>query len=222
MLLSQEGGGDWMEHFCAAKRRIAWPGLVLLSGFGAICIVAAPMAAAPRGAFPRQAQAEDSPERSRGEALSFGKQQRTKRNEITVSLEFASSEQQLPNRIRAEIEFGEGPWRFEKAEAPPGSSLKIAVKQRGEERENPPDGIGRFTVLSVELAAGKGTIPAGSAGELVFSLQPPESVETIPLVLREWEVSRAAEQAPQHPPMLEMPSGEPGMNPSAGCFFFTH
>ena len=223
MILSQEDRTNWMKHYYSAKRRIAWTGLALLSAFGTIFIAATRIAAAaPPGTYRQQAQAEVLPEGSRPDELSFGKQQRTKPNEIKIPLEFSPSEQELPNRIRSEIEFGEGPWHFETAAAPRGASLKISVKQRSEERKNPPGGRGRITVLSLEISAGNGTIPSGLAGLLVFALERHESVEAIPLVLRKWELARVAEQALEPPSMIEPPSGVPGLNPSAGCFVFSH
>lgn len=209
-----------MEYSSWATRRKDSSGRVLELALGAIFIAGGRMAPATLAAAGLPVQVDHSTEGSRSAELRLGKQQRTRSNEITVTLEFDAAQEQPPNRIRATIEFAEGPWRFVKAQEPGPSSLKISVKKRSEERRMPEGVRRRITVLGVEVSAGNGTIPAGSVGELVFSVRGPDSVERIPLVLREWESVHATEHAP--PPMLAPPPGEPGLNPSAGCFVFSH
>jgi hypothetical protein len=212
-----------LEHFGSIILRVAWVGLVVFSPIGGNCLVGAPNAAeAGRSAFRQQAQAEGSPERRRQDAIGLGEQQRTGRDEIAVAVEFVASDQALPIRIRTEIELAEGPWRFQKAEAPRGSSHKVTVRQRTEERETPEGKKERARVLSLVVSAPRRAIPAGTIGVLRFELDQAGNTEPIPLTVREWEISRRENQSPRHQPMLEPPSGDSGMDPVAGCFFFAH
>ncbi|MBI2820233.1 MAG: hypothetical protein HYX73_09665 [Acidobacteria bacterium] len=178
--------------------------------------------AAVRVAFRQVAQGEVLPESNRRAVLSLGTQKRIGENAVTVSVEFAPSEKAQAGQIRVEIEFPASPWRFEKVVAPSRSSLEISVKQRGEERETPEGAKERTRVLSLVVSASRGTIPAGTIGELRFALDQAETSEPILLAIREWEISRREHQPSRHRPMLEPPSGDSGMNPVTGCFFFTH
>ena len=212
-----------MKHGMPRKRSVLGAAVALLYVSGTI--VSLDLYCSPAGvrvAFRQVAQGEVSPEPNRRALLSLGTQRRIGENAVTVSVEFAPPEKAQAGQIRVEIEFPAGPWRFEKVVAPSRSSLEISAKQRGEERETPEGAKERTMVLSLVVSADRGTIPAGTIGELRFALDQAETSEPIPLAIREWEISHREDQPSRHQPMLEPPSGDSGMNPSTGCFFFAH
>ncbi|MBI4479477.1 MAG: hypothetical protein HY651_05600 [Acidobacteria bacterium] len=188
------------------------------------CVLGAIPSLNPRlaSAAPGGARRQDLPAEADALVLRLGTQQRTGSKAVAVPLEFAPREQDRTTQIRVEIQIAEGPWRFQKAAAPRGSSLKISVKQRREERLKPGGEKERSTVLSLIISAGKGPIPQGTVCELSLSLDQSESSERIPLVIREWEISRWEAQSSTPAPALEPPLAEPPGNPSMGCFVFAH
>ena len=188
------------------------------------CVVGAIPSLNPRlaSAAPGGARRQELPAEAEALVLRLGTQTRTGSKAVTIPLEFAPPERDRTTQIRVEIQIAEGPWRFKKAAAPRGSSLKISVKQRREERAKPGGEKERSTVLALIISAGKGPIPPGTVCEVLLSLDQPESSERIPLVIREWELSRLEEQSSRPAPTLEPPLAEPPGNPSMGCFFFAH
>lgn len=159
---------------------------------------------------------------SRPPGLHLGPQRRSGQDEVVLHVEFWPPAAGEVSRIRAEVEVGEGPWRFRKAEAPRGTALRVSTRQRHAERSLPAGEKQRITVVSLVITtSARVPIPSGPVATLTFSLSHPDTA-LIPVILREWEATPLDPAARRQPPAMEPPAAEPPPNPAASCFFFTH
>jgi hypothetical protein len=177
------------------------------------------------GMAPRTAVASPAQEAGSGAAaaaahpqLRLGSQQRSSKDVIAVPLELVLPDGAKVHWVRTEIELGSGPWKFRKADKPQGSDLKVSVRQRTQQRPTVGRGREKVTAISISVSSGEQGLPAGAVAVLNFSLENRES-GPLPLTIRE---SEFVQNASAHTPMLEPPSKDTPVNPTAGCFFFTH
>ena len=150
--------------------------------------------------------------------LRLGPQRRSGKDAVAVPVELVLPGGAKVHAIRTEIELGSGPWKFRKADKPSGSDLKVSVRQRPQERPTLEGGKEKVAAISLSVSGGEPGLPAGAVAVLNFSLQNPES-GPLPLTIRETEF---VQDTAAHTPMLEPPSKDTPVNPTAGCFFFAH
>jgi len=160
--------------------------------------------------------------------LRFGAPKQTEEKQVTVALELAPWESDAINiaTISTQIPLPDGPWRFQKAESPKGSRIKVTTRLQREE-ETSSDGRKRqTTILYLNVVGGERPIPAGIVAQLNFSLvSSPAHAGSLPplaLALRKVTFEHAPMRAEEEPPPLEPPAVDPPANPSPTCFFFTH
>ena len=155
-----------------------------------------------------------------GPKLQLGEPTRPREREAVIPLHFTPRREEPSGSLRVEVTLPPGPWRLQRAEAPPRSAWKISARQK---RQAAPE-AGRASVIEVSVSAGRREIPEGLIGYLRFRLDAPSSPLPAGLAVAKLETAPPAPESETPGPAAAFPplSADPPLTPSVGCFFFTH
>ena len=162
-------------------------------------------------------------EPSSGPKLQLGEPTRPREREAVIPLHFTPPAGEPSGSLRIEVTLPPGPWRLQRAEAPPRSAWKISARQRRQSAPEPGK-ASEPTVIEVSVSAGRREIPEGLIGYLRFRLDVPGSPLPVGLAVAKLETapptspSETPGSGADFPPL----SADPPLTPSVSCFFFTH
>lgn len=149
-----------------------------------------------------------------GPRVRLGEPARPREREAVISVTFTPRREEPAGNVHAELTLPAGPWRFQRAEAPPRSGLRVSARQR-----RLPSGA---TQIELSVSSGRRTIPEGPIGNLRFRLDEPSS--PLPAGLSVSKVETSAPETADSPPLPDLPPAfaDPPFSPGMTCFFFTH
>ena len=177
--------------------------------------------AGPLQAGGNSASQQDVEEHDAGPGLQLGDPTRSRDRDATIPLIFTPRRGEPAGTVRAEVTLPQGPWRFQRAEAPPRSGWKVSARQR-----RPSQGSAATpgtTTIELDISAGSRALPGGLLGYLRFRLEERSSSLPAGLTVGKLETEPPAIEVAAPPP-AEFPglSTDPSLSPSVACFFFTH
>ena len=148
--------------------------------------------------------------------LSLGDADRSRDRDAMVPLLFAPRPNNPVGDIQAEIQVPSGPWRFQRAEAPPRSEWKVSGRQRRDSDDT-------ATIELNIISSGK-HLPKGLLGYLRFRLDDRESPLPSGLAIGKLQTFPPAIEvvAPGSSGGLPGFSNDPTLTPTITCFFFSH
>lgn len=162
-------------------------------------------------------------EQNSGPKLQLGEPARPREREAVIPLHFTPRAEEPSGRLRVEVTLPPGPWRLQRAEAPPRSAWKISARQK----RQPAQEAGKAnepSVIEVSVSAGRREIPEGLIGYLRFRLDAPGSPLPAGLAVAKLETAPPVPESETPSTGTDFPplSADPPLTPSVGCFFFTH
>ena len=168
------------------------------------------------------ASQQDVKERDAGPELRPGEAARSRDRDAMVPLIFTPHPDEPAGSIRVEMTLPSGPWKFQRAEAPPRSEWKVSARQRRQppqESETP-----AVTTLDLNISAGSKTLPEGLIGYLRFRLEERGSPLPAGITVGKLEAEPPAIEvvAPRSPGEFPGLSNDPSLSPTVTCFFFSH
>ena len=162
-------------------------------------------------------------EPSSGPKLQLGEPIRSREREAVIPLHFTPRPEEPSGSLRLEVTLPPGPWRLQRAEAPPRAAWKISARQKRQPAPEPGK-TSQPTVIEVSVSAGRREIPGGLIGYLRFRLDAPGSPLPAGLAVAKLETAPPASESENPGPAGNFPplSADPPLTPSVSCFFFTH
>jgi hypothetical protein len=191
---------------------------------GFLCLIAAALAvfaALPQASGEKQEPARTGVAERKSESKLVLMAGRPGRGFVGFPMEFTAAPGETIGAIRAELVVPQGGSKLLKVELPPGSRLKVSVRQQK------PDKGGKAkrgeAALELNFSAGQHAIRDGLIGTLQFSLPALEgpAPQAPRLLLLGTSPPQIVEATPSSEAPSELPPG-PVANPSVGCFFFSH
>ena len=169
------------------------------------------------------ASQQDVDERGPAPGLRMGEATRSRDRDAMIPLIFTPPRDEPAGTVRVELTLPSGPWRFQRAEAPPRSGWKVSARQR----RQPPQGSAapaETTLLELNLSAGSKALPEGLVGYLRFRLEERSSPLPAGITVGKLETDPPAIEvvAPQSPEGFPGLSTDPSLSPTVTCFFFSH
>jgi hypothetical protein len=201
--------------------------------FALLAVIALPAGAVAepllRGAMPGiqtagpAASQQDAGEGDGEPGVTPGDPTRSRDRDAVIPLIFTPRRDEPAGTIRVELTLPSGPWRFQRAEAPPRSGWKISSRQR----RLPAQGSAapaESTLIELNISAGSKALPGGLIGYLRFRLQDRDSPLPAGVTVGKLETEPPAFEvvAPQAPAGFPGLSNDPSLNPTVTCFFFGH
>jgi hypothetical protein len=166
---------------------------------------------------------QDGEQQDAGPGLQLGDATRSRDRDATIPLIFTPRRGEPAGTVRAELTLPVGPWRFQRAEAPPRSGWKVSARQR---RQTSPGTAPapETTLIELNIAAGSRALPGGLVGYLRFRLDERSSPLPAGVTVGKWETEPPAIEVvgPGSPAEFPSPSTDPSLSPTVTCFFFTH
>lgn len=154
-------------------------------------------------------------------SLRFGDPTRPRAREATIPIHFAPRREQPVGSVWADITIPSGPWRFQRADAPPRSGWRVsATRKRQTARASP--STAAPTELELTVTAGRRAIPEGLLGYLRFRLDAADSPLPSGLSVTKIETAVPDPDAAQTPTSFPPLFSDPTLTPGVACFFFTH
>ena len=174
------------------------------------------------GALPRLQAAGDSAsqqstdERDAEPGLRLGEPSRSRDRDAIIPLLFTPLRDKTTGTLRVELTLPSGPWRFQRAEAPPRSGWKVSARQRRESD-------GKATI-ELNVSSGSKPLPEGLIGYLRLRLDERESPLPSGLTIGRLETEPPAIEvvAPRSPSGFPGLSNDPSLSPTVTCFIFSH
>lgn len=159
----------------------------------------------------RDAEEQEAPPR-----LRLGDPARSRDRDATIPLLFTPRPNDPIGTIQAEVALPSGPWRFQRAEAPPRSAWKVSARQRRESDST--------ATLELNISSGSKPLPEGLIGYLRFRLDGRESPLPSGLTIGKLGTEPPAIEvvAPRPPSGFPGLSNDPSLSPTVTCFIFSH
>jgi hypothetical protein len=165
---------------------------------------------------PQTASDSGDGERDAGPQLRLGDPSRSRDRDARVPLVFTPRRGEPAGTIRVELTLPSGPWKFDRAEAPPRSGWKVSARQRRQSAT--------LTTIELNVSADNKAVPEGLVGYLRFRLEQRDSPLPSGITVGELETEPPAIEvvAPGSPGGFPGLSNDPSLNPTVTCFIFSH